>query len=648
MSNRRYALLAALALVVIFIASNLIVNSWLRAWRLDLTANSLYSLSQGTRKVLSREELSEPIALTYFFSRRTAAASPDLQAYGARVREMLQAYVGAANGRIRLVEIDPQPFTEEEDQASAAGVTPVTLQQGGDPFYFGLVGANAIDDRRTIQYFDLSREPFLEYEITRLIYELENPAAAKIALISSLPLDPALTQAQFGQPQSAFAAELGRFFEIEALPEDFTAIPQDAGLIAIIQPPLLTASQLYAIDQFILAKGRAFIALDPASMVQAVGAQDPSSPFADAGGGFGSSTRLGPLLRTWGVAVSADVVLDGGPNAPLPVTAQDPQGQPVQLPQPLFFAVTPDRLSRDDTVTAALARGLNFGLAGTISTSERGDKVTFTPLARTTGETMRMTAEQALSRPTPFDVANQWRPIGRIETVALRVSGALDSSFPEGPPAAPPPQPAAAGETPAAAAPARPHLAASATPAQLIIVSDTDFLSDDFYLDRQRGEVFADNGAFALNAMEMLAGSDALASLRARAPSNRPMTRVQSLVQEAQMRVQQQQVALQNELRGAEARLRELRSRSSQGATFFTGELGAALSPQERAEIEQSTRSVLEVRSALRSVGRDLRGDIEGLKAVVVFVNMWLMPLLVAAAGLYFFWRRQRRARRPA
>ena len=45
MSARRFALFAALALFVMFVAGNVMANSWLRSWRLDLTESQLYSLS---------------------------------------------------------------------------------------------------------------------------------------------------------------------------------------------------------------------------------------------------------------------------------------------------------------------------------------------------------------------------------------------------------------------------------------------------------------------------------------------------------------------------------------------------------------------------------------------------------------------------
>jgi ABC-type uncharacterized transport system involved in gliding motility auxiliary subunit len=553
---------------------------------------------------------------------------------------MLQTFQARSHGRVRFVEIDVEAFSQEEDDAVEAGIEPLRPYQGADPIYFGLTGANAIDDQRTIPLFDPQREPSLEYEITRLIYELEHPDRTRVALITSLPLDPAAAGRFGAGVQSVFAAEMGRLMDVTKLAPDFTEIP-DVDVLAIIHPGALTPRQLYAIDQFVLREGRAFIALDPAALsAEQSGGFDPFNPIAPAP----RSSTLEPLLSRWGVSMPPSVVLDL--EGALPVRAQDPTtGQTEDLPQPLFFAVPADQLDREDLMTAWLRRGVNFGLAGGLAASER-DGLQVRPLARTSGRTMRMPAEQALMRPSPYEVLNMWPPAsGIIETVALRLSGNVETAFPDGRPrveapplgegeAAPAPRPAPADE-------AEP-LVRSATPAEIVIVADVDFLADDFYVDPNSGGAAADNASFALNAIDVLGGSDALVSLRSRAPSLRRMELVEEMEADADRRIRNRQEELQAELQETEARLAELQARG-RGSGFFSGDLGAELTPEENAEIERFRVRVTEVRGELRRTERQLRGDIDRLEALVVFINVWLAPLLVAAAGLFLFWRRQRR-----
>ncbi len=647
MSGRRFALFAAIALFIMFVAANVTANSWFRSWRLDLTENQLYSLSRGTQTTL--DELTEPVELTLYYSRDAAASLPQLQAYASRVREMLQTFQARSHGRVRFVEIDVEPFAEEEDNAVEAGIEPLRPLEGADPIYFGLTGANAIDDRRTIPLFDPQREAFLEYEITRLIYELEHPDRTSVALITSLPLDPAAAaDPRGGVPgQSVFATEMGRLMEVTKLAPDFTEIP-DVDVLAIIHPGALGDAQLYAIDQFILRTGRAFIALDPASLTaqQAAGGFDPFNPIAPAP----VSSTLEPLLERWGVAMTPGVVMDEQ-NA-LPVQAQDPTtGQTQNAPQPLFFTVPADNLDRQDLMTAWLRRGINFGLAGGLTATER-DGLEVQLLARTSGETMRIPAQAALMRPSPFEIAAMWQPTGgRVETIALRISGNLETAYPNGRPAAAPAPAPVEGEEAATLAPATTPpppvddaapLARSETPAEIVIVSDVDFLADDFYVDPSNGGSAADNASFALNAIDVLGGSEALVSLRSRAPSLRRMTLVEDMERDAQRRIERRQEELQGELQETEARLTELQSRG-RGSGFFSGDLGAELTPEENEEIERFRTRVVEVRSELRNTERDLRGDINRLQAMIVFINVWLAPILIAAIGVFLFWRRQRR-----
>lgn len=628
MSGRRFALLAALAFALMFIGGNLIANSWFRSWRLDLTEDRLYTLSSGAKHTL--DALSEPVEFRFYYSRDAAAPFPQVQAYAARVREMLQTFAAQSRGRVRLVEVDVEAFSEAEDAAVEAGIEPARPYQGADPIYFGLTASNAIDEHRTIPSFDPQREPFLEYELTRLIFELERTQRTRVALITALPLDPAAaSDPSFPSGQSAFASEMGRMMEVAKLAPDFTAIP-DVDVLAIIHPWPLSPEQSYAVDQFVLRKGRAFVALDPASLAaqQAGGGFDPFSGIPAAP----TSSSLEPLLARWGVAMASTVVLDAE-NA-LEVQVQDERGQPTRDVQPLFFMVTPEGLDRNDLMTAWLNRGINFGLSGGLNWNGR-EGVEATVLARTGGQTMRLPAQAALMRPAPAEIRAMWQPMGgRRETVALRLSGAFETAFPDGPPA--PAQPAAADAPPPAA-----PLERSATPAEIVIVADTDFLTDDFYLDSS-GAPAADNAAFALNAIDVLGGSSDLVSLRSRAPSQRPMKRLEDMERDAQRRIEGEQQRLQGELQDAQRRLAELQQRG-RGSGYFTGNLGAELTPEENQEMERFRGSVLEARTALRGVERNLRSDIERLKALIVFVNVWLAPLLIAGLGLFFLWRRQRR-----
>lgn len=625
MSARRYALLVFAALAVIFLASNVIVSSWFAGARLDLTQNQLYSLSKGTRQTL--RDLNEPITLTFYYSRDAAANIAQVRTYGARVRELLQTYERRSRGRVRVVEVDPVRFTDAEDEAVAAGLQPINPGPGADPIFLGITGANAVDEKVTIPQLSWDREPFLEYELTRLISELQSTGRKKLALITALPWEPSLASgdpriaAQSGQPY--VLGELTRLIDVEKLPQDFSAIEDDTDLIAVIHPWALTEQQLYQIDQFVMRKGRSLFIVDPAA-IMTEGAQNPfGMPQATAP----TASNVAPLLEKWGVAVSEDAVIDR--QRALPIQTIGPNGQPVVMPQPLFFEIPGDQLGREDLVTAALVRGINVGAPGAVTWSAvQGVEVT--PLARTSGDTMRISAQQATSRPDPAMLLQQYVGSQRQETVAVRIAGKLPSAFGPARPAT------------VASAPDAQHAAASIADSAVVLIADVDFLDDNFYLGGQQRQPLVDNAALLLNAVDQLSGSTALLSLRARAPSLRRMEVVENIRNNAQARMVETQGALQAELAATEQRLRELEERG-QGSGFFAGNLGAELTGEERAQIEEFRAKTLQVRKQLRAVERGYRTDLDALEGWLILLNVWLAPILVAGAGVFWIMRRQRR-----
>ena len=110
-----------IVLAFLFLAVTVLSNSLFRGVRLDLTENNLYTISDGTKNILNNIE--EPINLYFFYSDKASVNIPYLRTYAQRVRELLQEFTERADGNIVLTEIDPIPFSEEEDRAAAVATT---------------------------------------------------------------------------------------------------------------------------------------------------------------------------------------------------------------------------------------------------------------------------------------------------------------------------------------------------------------------------------------------------------------------------------------------------------------------------------------------------------------------------------------------
>src|SRR6185312_4601524 len=154
------------------VAVNLIAARF-GAARLDLTREHLYTLSRGTRATLAK--IDEPVTLRLYYSTKLGDALPSYAVYYRRVRELLDQYVAAADGKLRLETYDPLPFSDVEDRAVALGLQGAPLDTGGEQVYFGLAGTTSTDDRQVIPFFAGERERFLEYDLTKLVHALAAP-----------------------------------------------------------------------------------------------------------------------------------------------------------------------------------------------------------------------------------------------------------------------------------------------------------------------------------------------------------------------------------------------------------------------------------------------------------------------------------------
>jgi ABC-type uncharacterized transport system involved in gliding motility auxiliary subunit len=623
LSRRGFATLAIVLGVVIFMAVNIFSNIWLGAFRVDLTEGGLYTVSEGTRATL--EELQEPITLRFFYSRDAATGYPTVNAYAARIRDLLREYVALANGNILLEEIDPVTFTPEEDQAVAFGLSAAPTQTG-ENVYFGLVGTNSTDGREIIPFFSNDREDYLEYDITSLIHNLSRTELPRLGILSSLPLESGLggmmAMLQGNAQPFAIYQQLTETFDVEMLAQDSGLIPDDISTLLIAHPAGFSEATRYAIDQFVLRGGNAIILVDPLS--EAAGA-------ASAGMGgetLEQSSNLPELFASLGITYDpAKVVADAelAQRVRFGAAATDTQEYIVWL------RATAPNFDTADLVTADLQQ-LNIATAGAIAPAE-GATTTFTPLIVSSTTSALLDSVVVRTTTNPVDLMQRFTPFGGPFTLAARVYGAAITGFPNGAPA-----PVVAEGEPAPEP--LPEQITQSDSINVIVIADTDLLDDRFWVQVQNilGQQVlipsADNGAFIANAVENMMGSNALISLRTRAPIQRTFTVVDDLRRQAEAVYQDEEQQLLQSISDTEVRLQELQ-----------GEDGAAdiVSPQQQAAIENFRSQLLESRAALRAVQANLRGAVDELGGLLTFINMALVPMLVALVAIVLGVLRRRR-----
>ena len=615
MKRSHYVILVSLAAVLICAGLNLASWRWLGGARADFTANGLYTLSTSARRVVQR--LIEPVEIELVYSRVLGADFPAIRAHADRVRQLMAEIAAQSEGKVKLREVEPEAFSEEEDRVAAAGLSPAPTN-GGEPLYFGIIGRNTSADNITIPFLAPERDALLEYELVRLISQLDDPAPPKVAVLSSL----LAYQLHPTEQGSAFMLREGaRTYEIVIVEEGFRALPDDTDVLLMVHPPAMDEWQSYVIDQFLLNKGAALIAIDPVSRAAIV--QQDGAPVA---------SSLGRIARMLGLTEQREAVADS--TIALPVNVDIGGGRTMQVGQPLFPGPPPALMSRDDVITADLSRPINFGAPGRLIVQPPAG-VTFEPLVSTSIEAALLPAGMAASDPGPRQVLEAYQPSGAQQALAGRLAGPLRSTFAGPPVVADEDDPVLAELRRQEMARQPPFVADSQRDAQIILVADSDMFDDSFFVHPQSGQPLADNAAFVLNALDNLGGDPALTELRSRAPAARPMARVDELREAAKTRLFAEQERLETLLKAAEARIGELEARRAGGA---------ASAPEELAEINEYRVQAAEIRGQLRGVEREFRRDIDALESQLVFLNVWLPPILVGLAGIgVFFWRGRRR-----
>jgi ABC-type uncharacterized transport system involved in gliding motility auxiliary subunit len=620
------------------IGATMLADRTLSRLRIDLTEQRLYTLADGTRQVLAG--LSDPLTIRYFFSQRLATESPAYGAYADRVLNMLREYVALSRGKIRLEIFDPEPFSELEDRALAFGLQGVPIDQSGEQVFFGIAGTNLVDDERTIPFLQPERERFLEYDLTKLIWELSNPRRPVIGVMSSLPLngDPRAMMMRMGggagQPY-AVMTQLRQFATVKDVQLDAQVIDPDIQLLLVAQAQGLSPATQYAIDQFVMRGGKLMVMVDPHSEGQASRPGPGGQPVRD------TASTLNRLLGPWGLEVPEDqVVLDL--NGAWRMRA-GPQDRVQAVDYVAWFNLTGDSLNRAEVAVAQLNQ-VTVASAGEVR-KKPDAPIDFIPLLTSSDQSMVVPVARVAQDPNPTRLLADFRPDGQRRVLGARIRGPLTTAFPEGPPAP------AEGETRPDGFPA--HLARTEGPANLVVINDSDVLDDRFWVrvqdffGQQIATPFSGNGAMVANLADTLLGSDALISLRSRGESLRPFLVVEAIRRNADAQFRQTERALQARLEETEKRLRELRQGAGQTAGQ-TGSTAAVITPEQRAEIDRARDEITRTRRELRSVQLELRRDIEGLETRLRAVNIALVPALLTlfAIGLAVVRIRRRAAAR--
>jgi len=631
-----------LIIFILFLVAIGVSNHLFKGSRIDLTENGIYTL-----------EL------------------PTLRTYERRVREYLKEYVNHSDGKLSLKVVDPEPFSEAEDEATGAGLQGIPIGTNQDKVYFGLVGRsqapsvkkeaakakkqNVVDQvdqaiskekvpQAVIPFFQPSKEQFLEYDITKLIYKLSHPKEPVIGVISNLNMNGGY-DFRTGRPTPDWVVvqEMKDRFRLRWLNRTVDRINKDIDVLLIVQPQKLSPETQLAIDQFVLSGGRALVFVDPLSEAegsnkQGINVKKRRSDFSR-------------ILTSWGVKlVKGKVVGDLADSMVVSMGANRAPARHIGL-----LSLKAGNMNQNDVIMNGLS-SLTMSSVGVLEPL-KGATTTVTPLIKSSNQSELLDTTLWEHLTNPEDLMKNFAATGKEYILAARIRGSVKTAFPHGIVIEKTIMPTKKKST---AHPVKNLKKSKVKKAKkvkitimpkikkskqinVVVVADSDILTDRLWVQKQQffGEKvlnpWAGNGDFVINALENLAGDNDLISIRNQAKFARPFKKVEALKRAAEARFYQKQNDLENQLSKTEKKLTGLeKARHGKDKALF--------SKAQDKELASFQQDKLVIRKQLREVQHQLNKDIEALGTRLKLINIFLMPILVSLfAFLMFMIKRRRR-----
>lgn len=565
----RRALVSFFALVLlVFVVLLSGMSLWQGHTRLDLSENRLHTLSEGSKELLG--SLESAVSIEVYFSDQASQDLPAIRFFARRVQGLLEEMSRLSKGALTIEWLDPEPFSEVEDEALLAGLTGLPIGPSQEPVYFGVVINADNGEQATLPFLSPQREHVLEYELLQRIDRVQRMGQPRIALITDVPIQSWVVYEQMASR-----------YELIEVPVTAEQLPSEVDLVLMIQPAILTDALTDALKDAIDRKQRFLVFIDP--LIQTL----PQAPAADA--------KVFDVLGTLGVTMRTDeFVADASLGLQVTLEANAP---PIR--HPAILGLTARALAFDDVITGDL-EAINVATVGhleALSDADHGSSALWVATGQSARlPVARLLSDQPVERVTS-ELLNEIPSMGGDSVMALRVHQPTDA----------------------------------------VVVADVDFLADRYWVSRQNFlgtelmESFASNGAFVLNAIDNLIGDPSLIAIRSRERSLRPFDLVDELRRSAEVRLLETEQRLEAELAEADEKLSALRLEAPEEMT-----------EAQRAELSAFIESRLELRQELRRVRRNLDQEIDQLGRQLTWVNILLMPLLVALLGLGLRWHRGR------
>ena len=641
--------LALICIVVITVCAVLIVQKVAGQARMDLTQHGLYTLSDGTQRILGK--LNQPVKLKLYFSRKAAMKGPEqirfYSTYYLYVRAVLEEYVSLSRGKLVLELIDPRGYDAEEE-AIQHNIRKFPMSED-ENFFFGLVVQTELGKTESIPFFEPDRQEFVEYDVSKLIASVVQRDKKRVGVLSSLPVAGAdmspymaqMMQMQGRQPPQPWiiVQQLREQYEVVPVKPDADTIKDDIDFLMVVHPKNLAEKTLFAIDQFVMKGGKLIVFIDPHSLAdQPLTAQ--SNPYARLQ--HKANSDLNRLLKGWGVEL-LDGLIAGDRTLAIPVPQRN------GFARLATYITLDERCVNTDEVITAKLHNVRMLFPGVLKKVPGATTAVVTPLLSTTdlGGTWKPRNLQELHMPDAGSINQAIKPAGKPVMVACRITGKLKTNFPDGIKAdkKEPGEEDEEGKAEKKKAGARKPEVVKESPdnATVLVFADVDMISD---MIAYRQEFFGvtplgDNAATVLNAIDFLGGSGDLIAIRSRGRFNRPFLVVDKIEADAEIATAKEAEKLDKKIEEFRSKIAKLKPQADR-ANIALLKTEAA---KEYSKLLEGERLVKKEKQKLNDRKRE---KLETLESRLEIHNILWAPAVVLAIAIALAIVRSVRARRYA
>lgn len=602
------------AFSIMLLLAGIVTQTWQQQWGKDVSQQQQHTLHQASIDYI--KTIQAPITLTLYAPQNLTQMPPFWRQHIRQVQAKI-THLTDKNTNLTLNIRDAAANAALEQEAIQNGLIPLA-NQAGRPVLFGLTVTHN-NKTAIVPQFHPAQSAQAEFAIMSALIDVQQTKTPKIGLMTELNLG----RDNAKRPQ--FLQALVNKYNVQRISAYEPVIPPGTDLLIVFQTPTMSIESMYALDQYLVAGGRAIILLDPFFRTA------PSADFLapDRNADAIALDHPADILRHYGIDYNYQEVAADNNLA----TSVDLEGVG-RTRYPLWLNLGPAQLSKTHPITASL-QNLLIVESGYFTPQEIKSELTFTPLIHTS-ELAQIALRKDLLSENPQSIASKLRGEQKQRLLAFNLTGKFPSLFTTTPPKIVEYYTDFSLDSDTPNIP--PHNTHSAKTGQLVVFADMDFLSDEYAVGPKGSTTPPTNQNIALifNTVQHLLGEDVLLPLRTKANTVRNFTRLEHLFSNVAAGFQKLEAQIGNKLLQVAANIEEL---------------DKEINDKEPTTAQQQERTALgiqqiELQRQLSTVQNGI-GDVMRQTGYSIMALNFLSPPLVAwLVWLCYIWRRKIRISR--